>query len=332
MRKILLLVSVLLGGMFGSVCGQQKIEMNLPRMEAFPPYGLDVEGGKFVASWKALDTVPLRGLLAYVGISRNADAGGRQYVLETKIKGDHSLVEGAYKAMRRGVYAHDYMTGLGWLVHEGEVSRQGIVLRKKPSLPDEFTPILQSPVFDASHGGGKFTFKFTASAVPAEGQDTVTLCVYHMPNMRGVKPVVVNLALKADGLPHEYAVEFSGGSAEECVYLSPLTTGAVIVLEGEMGVEQVLEKGDRISQTVALTLLYVTPQNDISKTNEAGVKVDTMVVSASSSAKNVFDYKAHREKGWRMYYVVQQMIGASDGTTARVSETSRPVYFDGKED
>ena len=176
-----MLVSVLFGGMFGSVCGQQKIEMNLPRMEAFPPYGLDVEGGKFVASWKALDTVPLRGLLAYVGISRNADAGGRQYVLETKIKGDPSLVEGAYKAMRRGVYAHDYMTGLGWLVHEGEVSRQGIVLRKKPSLPDEFTPILQSPVFDASHGGGKFTFKFTASAVPAEGQDTVTLCVYHMP-------------------------------------------------------------------------------------------------------------------------------------------------------
>ena len=234
-----MLVSVLFGGMFGSVCGQQKIEMNLPRMEAFPPYGLDIEGGKFVASWKALDTVPLRGLLAYVGISRNADAGGRQYVLETKIKGDPSLVEGAYKAMRRGVYAHDYMTGLGWLVHEGEVSRQGIVLRKKPSLPDEFTPILQSPVFDASHGGGKFTFKFTASAVPAEGQDTVTLCVYHMPNMRGVKPVVVNLALKADGLPHEYAVEFSGGSAEECVYLSPLTTGAVIVLEGEMGVEQV---------------------------------------------------------------------------------------------
>ena len=144
--------------------------------------------------------------------------------------------------------------------------------------------------------------------------------------------MVVNLALKADGLPHEYAVEFSGGSAEECVCLSPLTTGAVIVLEGEMGVEQVLEKGDRISQTVALTLLYVTPQNDISKTNEAGVKVDTMVVSASSSAKNVFDYKAHREKGWRMYYVVQQMIGASDGTTARVSETSRPVYFDGKKD
>ena len=102
----------------------------------------------------------------------------------------------------------------------------------------------------------------------------------------------------------------------------------MVLLSGDIEIEQRLEKGDRVWHSVALTQMNRPAGADFTKINELGIKVDTMEVTASFGASNVLDYKEHRRKGWRLFYTLFQMITAEDGVSTRASLYSDPVYFE----
>ena len=85
--------------------------------------------------------------------------------METTLKGDTTLSGNACKSLGINAFVHDYMTGQGWYMRMGQVSAKGLVFKPDASLPQDWTPVLMSPVFDASRDGGKFTIRFTATVV-----------------------------------------------------------------------------------------------------------------------------------------------------------------------
>ena len=306
----------------------QGYRMDLPKLNTFSPYQVNENEQTFVASWKSLDTSVVRSIIVYVGLERVVDKDGRQSVLTTTIKGDSTLAENEYKPLDMNAYVHDYMTGQGWYMLMGQVSTKGLVLRSAISDPEVFTPLIQSPIFDVSYDGGKFTIKFTATAFAATPDEEVKLAIRHWADRRGMtmEEKVVNLI--TDGRPHEYAVDFLHGTDNECFNMQTLSTGATVVFSGDIKVEQQLKKGNRIWHTVALTQMNRPKGADFTKVNTRGIKVDTMNVYTSSGAKHVLDYKRHRDNGWRLFYTAIQLIVAEDGVTTRVSPYSDPVYFD----
>ena len=78
------------------------------------------------------------------------------------------------KSLGINAFVHDYMTGQGWYMRMGQVSAKGLVLKSDASLPQDWAPVLMSPVFDVSHDGGKFTVRFTATVLDSKPGEVVT--------------------------------------------------------------------------------------------------------------------------------------------------------------
>ena len=306
----------------------QGYTMDLPRLKTFPPYQIDREKRSFVVSWEARDNSVARCVIAYVGVERTVEQDGVQNVLETTLKGDTTLSGNACKSLGINAFVHDYMTGQGWYMRMGQVSAKGLVFKPDASLPQDWTPVLMSPVFDASRDGGKFTIRFTATVVDCKPGESVTLVVRHWADRRGTAMEEKVVELIADGKAHEYLVECSRGMNNENVSIQAGVTGSTVLLSGDIEIEQRLEKGDRVWHSVALTQMNRPAGADFTKINELGIKVDTMEVTASFGASNVLDYKEHRRKGWRLFYTLFQMITAEDGVSTRASLYSDPVYFE----
>ena len=163
----------------------QGYTMDLPRLKTFPPYQIDREKRSFVVSWEARDNSVARSVIAYVGVERTVEQDGVQNVLETTLKGDTTLSGNACKSLGINAFVHDYMTGQGWYMRMGQVSAKGLVFKPDASLPQDWTPVLMSPVFDASRDGGKFTIRFTATVVDCKPGESVTLVVRHWADRRG---------------------------------------------------------------------------------------------------------------------------------------------------
>ena len=305
----------------------QGYTMDLPRLKTFPPYQVDQEKRSFVASWEAQDNSVARSVIAYVGVERIVDRDGVQGVLETTVKGDASLFGDACKSLGINAFVHDYMTGQGWYMRMGQVSAKGLVLKSDASLPQDWAPVLMSPVFDVSHDGGKFTVRFTATVLDSKPGEVVTLVVRHWADRRGTAMEEKVVELIADGQAHEYLVACSRGMNNETVSIQAGVMGTTVLLSGDIKIEQRLKKGDRVWHSVALTQMSRPAGTDFTKINEQGVKVDTMEVSASFGAQNVLDYKAHQRKGWRLFYTLFQLVAAEDGVSTRASLYSDPVYF-----
>ena len=190
----------------------------------------------------------------------------------------------------------------------GQISAKGLVLKSDASLPQDWAPVLMSPVFDVSHDGGKFTVRFTATVLDSKPGEVVTLVVRHWADRRGTAMEEKVVELIADGQAHEYLVACSRGMNNENVSIQAGVMGTTVLLSGDIKIEQRLKKGDRVWHSVALTQMSRPAGTDFTKINEQGVKVDTMEVSASFGAQNVLDYKAHQRKGWRLFYTLFQMI------------------------
>lgn len=305
----------------------QGYTMDLPRLKTFSPYQVDKEKRSFVASWETLDNSVARSVIAYVGVERIVDCDGVQSVLETTIKGDATLSGDTCKSLGINAFVHDYMTEQGWYMRMGQVSVKGLVFKADASLPPDWAPVLMSPVFDASHDGGKFTIRFTATVVDNKSGEITTLVVRHWADRRGSAMEEKVIELLADGQAHEYLVECFRGMNNENVSIHLGVMGATVLLSGDIKIEQRLEKGDRVWHSVALTQMNRPVGADFTKINEQGIKVDTMEVTASFGAPNVLDYKEHQRKGWRLFYTLFQMIAAEDGVSTRASLYSDPVYF-----
>lgn len=308
----------------------QYYSMDLPPLRTFPPYQVDKERQTFVASWEALEHAVPHSITVYVGVERVAVYDGVQGVLETLIKGDSTLADGKNKWLGINSYVHDYMTAEGWYMRMGSVSKNGLVLISRASDPIEVAPLLQSPVFDASHDGGKFRIRFTASTPCVEREKKVILCIRHWADHRGTPMKEKTIELIADGQPHEYVVECVDGMDNECFNISPGVMGTIIELSGDIKVEQILKKGERIWRSLSFTQAYFADGVRHSKVNDLGIRVDTLEINTSDGAKSILDYEAHRAKGWRLFYTIFQMITAEDQMSVRASLYSKPVYFDEK--
>ena len=227
--------------------------MDLPRLKTFPPYQVDQEKRSFVASWEAQDNSVARSVIAYVGVERIVDRDGVQGVLETTVKGDASLSGDVCKSLGINAFVHDYMTGQGWYMRMGQVSAKGLVLKSDASLPQDWAPVLMSPVFDVSHDGGKFTVRFTATVLDSKPGEVVTLVVRHWADRRGTAMEEKVVELIADGQAHEYLVACSRGMNNENVSIQAGVMGTTVLLSGDIKIEQRLKKGDRVWHSVALT-------------------------------------------------------------------------------
>lgn len=274
----------------------QGYRMDLPPLKTFPPTDVNITNQSFVASWEAQDNSVARSILAYVGLERKAMRNGIQNVLETTIKGDPSLAKDSIKSLGLNAYLHDYMTAQGWFLRMGEVSKNGIILKTDATLPQDWWTLLLSPVFDASHDGGKFKVKFTATVQEAANEEEVILYVRHLADRRGTEMESKSVKLIADGKAHEYEVECSNGMNNENISIQPATGGTTIVLSGKIEVEQSLKTGDRLWHSIALTQTNCPAGSNISKVNGQGVKIDTMKVVTSSGAKNVLNYQLHKQQ------------------------------------
>lgn len=308
----------------------QYYSMDLPPLRTFPPYQVDKEKQTFVVSWEALNNSESRSITVYVGLERRVLCDGVQSILETSIKGDSSLEDGNCKWLGINLYVHDYMTEDGWYMRMGSVSNKGLVLTSRKNDPIEVAPLLQSPIFDASHDGGKFTIRFTASTSNVEEGKSATLFVRHWADRRGTPMEEKVIELVPDGQPHEYVVECHDGMDNECFNISPGVMGTTIVISGDIKVEQALKGGDRIWRSLSFTQVDFPEGILHSKVNDGGILVDTLEINTSCGSKSILNYETYREKGWRLFYTLFQMIAAEDRMSTNASLYSKPVYFDEK--